>query len=164
MKSKENTLRQDEIRPKKKSKVSRNNSKSYIKINGFEKIIDSLRKGKKSKERIKNFSKIDCSLNTEKFSYSKTKSNNLLNNQYMIFNSSKGPMTSLSTKNLSQDKGESGGVVSQKAAINSIQYLKSYNVFKNGNMSNSCPETTKVKDYKRHSLVRSKKQPSQKDL
>ena len=167
MRSKENTLRQEDIKPvKKKSKVIRNNSKSYIKVTGFEKVIDTMRKttNKKSKERIKNFSKIDCSLNLEKFNYSKSKNTDLLNHQYMLFNKSRAPMTSMSTKNLSQDQTDSSVMVNPKAALSSIHYLKSYNIFKNSQTTHSCPETTKVRDHNRHSLVRSKKQPSQKDL
>jgi hypothetical protein len=166
MRSKENTLRNEDIKTsKKKPKAVRNNSKSYIKVNGFDKIIDTIRTGtKQSKERIKNFSKIDCSLNIDKFGYSKSKNNNLLNNQYMLFNMSRAPMTSMSTKNLSQDKTEQSVMLNQKVAVNSIHYLKNYNIFKNSQVTNSCPETTKVRNRKRHSLVRSKRQPSQKDL
>ena len=79
VKSKENTMRHDDLKVKKKQKNTKNNSKSYIKINDFEKIIDTLRKGKNSKDRMKDLSKIDYTLNKDKNISLKIKNNNLLN-------------------------------------------------------------------------------------
>lgn len=87
-KSKESTLRYDEsLLNNTKKKVSRNNSKSYIKINGFENIIRGIRDT--DRERNKNFSKIEYTMQNEQLRSSKRL--NLLTNQYIMLNRSKAP-------------------------------------------------------------------------
>lgn len=109
--SKENTIRQEEFQHKpRKVKVSRNASKSTIKINGFEKIVNSIQTRNKTKQRPKNLTKIDDTVNTEQIrsmlDNGKVSYRYFFNNQYVFLNGSKAPSISMSTRNLSLDKND----------------------------------------------------------
>jgi hypothetical protein len=160
--------------------VSKNGSKSYIKINGFDKIVSSMRKKEKSKERskerLKNFSKIDYSINTDNLIYPKASNFNILNNKYVVLSRGKTPGISMSTRNLSLDKNDKSGNFKQTTLDTSAPFISNYNLqllsyHNKGSVdcihshNQSChPDLTKSKTESRKSLMRSKKQPSQKDL
>lgn len=98
--SKEHTLRQEETSFKmKKTKVSRNNSKSYIKVHGFD--FPGAKTGT-SKGRMKNLSTIDYTIQTSKRN-SKSKGT-LFTSQYQKL--AKAPKIAMSTRNLSLDKND----------------------------------------------------------
>lgn len=164
-KSKENTIRNDDTASKmKKNKIIRNSSKSYIKINGFDKIVSSLMKKERSKERTKNFSKIDYSINTDIMRYPKSKNLNILSSQYVVLSKGRTPGLSMSTRNLSLDKNDQTSSFQPSNLDASVPFVHNCSTLKNSHNKSYRQENSKGKDFTRNSLIRSKKQPSQKDL
>jgi hypothetical protein len=134
--SKENTIRHDDVF----GKASWNSSKSYMKINGFDKIISSIRKRSKSKEGFKNLSKVDAgnvqnliiseyTINNDQLRYS-TGINNMFSQQYAFLNKSKAPSISISTRNLSLDKNDQSSLLKMTGNEATTHFLKNYNLIK----------------------------------
>jgi hypothetical protein len=178
--SKENTLNKEDLVNKGKkgncsTNLTRNNSKIYMKINGFDKIISSISKRSKSKEGLKKQSKADKSkldhsmisgytINTDQLKYSTGKSN-MLGQQYVFLSKSKAPSISMSTRNLSLDKNDQSSILKMTGNEGTAHFLKNYSIVqKSSTVQSGHSEVVKIEDFKRNSLIRSKKQPSQKDL
>lgn len=130
----------------------------------------------RSKERLKNFSKIDYNINTDSLRYPKTNNFHVLNNKYVVLSRGKTPGISMSTRNLSLDKNDKTSNLKQTTLDTSVPFISNYNcqlLSYNNKGSVDCihshnqscyPDLMKSKTDSHQSLVRSKKQPSQKDL
>ena len=168
-KSKQNTLRNIDSHIKAKSKNIKNASKSSIKINGIEKIVDFFNTGVKSKKEIKKFKKIESTIdslgtlgNNELSKHFRSNNNpNSMSKHYALL--SKNPHSGHlnATCNQSIERSEVYSELDGKNTDMSSRNLKNYSTISNNKTNMKAEKSSENKIY---SLVRSKQTAIWKNL